>query len=228
LRLLGIRYIHRRRALTEAVVALAPASGLTAAPAPRSGFPRQCATKARPADRVAGDRPSAAEANLPRASRNSKRCSTCYMRRVSPTGPVEITPPCSMKAPITVDPHHVSPARSERRSPERRQQLRHPVYQKPELAEKPNEVWSWDITKLMGPTKWSYFYLYVIPTSLAAAWSAGAWRMLKAPRCSGHCSMMRSRNTTCHPVTAACRSRRSDEGEGHGFSARRSRGDLFA
>ena len=46
---------------------------------------------------------------------------------------------------------------------ERRRQLRHPVYQKPELlAEKPNEVWSWDITKLMGPTKWSYFYRYVI------------------------------------------------------------------
>ena len=46
---------------------------------------------------------------------------------------------------------------------ERRRQLRHPVYQKPELlAERPNEVWSWDITKLMGPAKWSYFYLYVI------------------------------------------------------------------
>ena len=46
---------------------------------------------------------------------------------------------------------------------ERRQQLRHPAYQKPELlAEKPNEVWSWDITKLMGPSKWHYFYLYVI------------------------------------------------------------------
>ena len=46
---------------------------------------------------------------------------------------------------------------------ERRRQLRHPVYQKPELlATKPNEVWSWDITKLMGPVKWSYFYLYVI------------------------------------------------------------------
>jgi putative transposase len=46
---------------------------------------------------------------------------------------------------------------------ERRQQLRHPVYQKPELlAEQPNDVWSWDITKLMGPAKWSYFYLYVI------------------------------------------------------------------
>ena len=42
---------------------------------------------------------------------------------------------------------------------ERRRQLRHPVYQKPQLlAERPNEVWSWDITKLMGPAKWSYFY----------------------------------------------------------------------
>jgi putative transposase len=46
---------------------------------------------------------------------------------------------------------------------ERRRQLRHPVYQKPELlAESPNRVWSWDITKLMGPAKWTYFYLYVI------------------------------------------------------------------
>jgi putative transposase len=46
---------------------------------------------------------------------------------------------------------------------ERRRQLRHPVYQKPELlAEGPNQVWSWDITKLMGPAKWTYFYLYVI------------------------------------------------------------------
>jgi putative transposase len=46
---------------------------------------------------------------------------------------------------------------------ERRQQLRHPVYGKPELlAEGPNQVWSWDISKLMGPAKWTYFYLYVI------------------------------------------------------------------
>jgi putative transposase len=46
---------------------------------------------------------------------------------------------------------------------ERRNQLRHPHYQKPELlATAPNQVWSWDITKLMGPAKWSYFYLYVI------------------------------------------------------------------
>lgn len=46
---------------------------------------------------------------------------------------------------------------------ERRDQLRHPRYAAPELlASRPNEVWSWDITKLLGPTKWTYFYLYVI------------------------------------------------------------------
>lgn len=46
---------------------------------------------------------------------------------------------------------------------ERREQLRHPVYAKPQLmAKRPNELWSWDITKLMGPAKWTYFYLYVI------------------------------------------------------------------
>jgi len=46
---------------------------------------------------------------------------------------------------------------------ERRNQLRHPSYQKPELlATAPNQVWSWDITKLLGPVKWTYFYLYVI------------------------------------------------------------------
>lgn len=46
---------------------------------------------------------------------------------------------------------------------ERRNQLRHPNYTKPELlATGPNQVWSWDITKLLGPEKWSYFYLYVI------------------------------------------------------------------
>lgn len=46
---------------------------------------------------------------------------------------------------------------------ERRDQCRHPEYVKPELlATAPNQVWSWDITKLKGPQKWSYYYLYVI------------------------------------------------------------------
>jgi putative transposase len=48
------------------------------------------------------------------------------------------------------------------RNGEVREQLSRPVYLKPELlAERPNEVWSWDITKLMGPAKWSYFCLYI-------------------------------------------------------------------
>jgi len=48
-------------------------------------------------------------------------------------------------------------------SRERRNQLVHPSYAKPELlAERPNELWSWDITKLLGPRKWTYYYLYVI------------------------------------------------------------------
>jgi len=57
---------------------------------------------------------------------------------------------CARSAPC----HHVR---------ERRHQLRHPRYAAPELlATRPNEVWSWDITKLLGPAKWTYFYLYVI------------------------------------------------------------------
>jgi len=46
---------------------------------------------------------------------------------------------------------------------ERRDQLRHPVYQKPELLTRgPNQLWSWDITKLRGQAKWVYYHLYVI------------------------------------------------------------------
>lgn len=46
---------------------------------------------------------------------------------------------------------------------ERRDQLRHMNHAPPELlATAPNQLWSWDITKLAGPAKWTYFYLYVI------------------------------------------------------------------
>jgi Integrase core domain. len=46
---------------------------------------------------------------------------------------------------------------------ERRRQAVHPARVKPELvATQPNQCWSWDITKLHGPAKWSYYYLYVI------------------------------------------------------------------
>jgi putative transposase len=46
---------------------------------------------------------------------------------------------------------------------ERRDQLRHPNYPVPQVhATQPNQLWSWDITKLLGPAKWTYFYLYVM------------------------------------------------------------------
>lgn len=46
---------------------------------------------------------------------------------------------------------------------ERRRIRRHPAHLKPELvATGPNQVWSWDITKLAGPYKWTWYYLYVI------------------------------------------------------------------
>jgi putative transposase len=46
---------------------------------------------------------------------------------------------------------------------ERRDQRRHPTYVKPELvARKPNQVWSWDITKVPGPQRGIYFSLYVV------------------------------------------------------------------
>jgi putative transposase len=65
-------------------------------------------------------------------------------------------PPCSIRTM-----YRVLAAHQEVR--ERRNQLRHPAYRKPELlATRPNQVWSWDITKLLGPVKWTYYYLYVL------------------------------------------------------------------
>ena len=46
---------------------------------------------------------------------------------------------------------------------ERRNQLRHPSYAKPELlARAPNQVWTWDLTKLRAEGKWNYYHLYVL------------------------------------------------------------------
>jgi putative transposase len=47
--------------------------------------------------------------------------------------------------------------------PERRRQATHPAHAKPELcASRPNELWSWDVSKLRGPGKWQWFFLYWI------------------------------------------------------------------
>jgi putative transposase len=53
--------------------------------------------------------------------------------------------------------------RAEHEVRERRRQATHPATVKPELlATGPNTIWSWDITKLLGPEKWTYFHLYVV------------------------------------------------------------------
>ena len=71
---------------------------------------------------------------------------------------------------------------------ERRNQLTHPSYQKPELlATSANQVWSWDITKLLGPLKWTYFYLYVILdifSRYVVGWMAAPGKALSWPSAS--------------------------------------------
>jgi len=59
-------------------------------------------------------------------------------------------------------------------SSDRRAQRTHPARKRPELlATQPNEIWSWDITKLHGPTRGLFYDLYVISTSSAATSSTG-------------------------------------------------------
>jgi putative transposase len=78
--------------------------------------------------------------------------------------------PAAIHATLLDDGHYLCSVRTmyrilEENGPtrDRRDQLVHPQYQKPELlATAPNQLWSWDITKLRGPAKWTYFYLYVI------------------------------------------------------------------
>ena len=76
---------------------------------------------------------------------------------------------------------------------ERRDQLRHPEYKKPELlARAPNQVWSWDITKLLGPQKWTYFYLYVLIDIFSRTSSAGCSPTARAPRWRASSSVNRA------------------------------------
>jgi transposase InsO family protein len=152
--------------MMDTLVSLAPSAGLTAGACAalslsRASVYRQRADLARPA--------------TVRRPRPSPRRSLCVLERqavldllraprFADQAPAEIyaslldegTYHCSIRTM-----YRILAASQEVR--ERRDQLRHPVYQKPELlAQSPNEVWSWDITKLMGPAKWTYFYLYVI------------------------------------------------------------------
>jgi putative transposase len=99
---------------------------------------------------------SSAERNQVRDTLNSERFADQSPREVYATLLDEGTYLCSPSTMYRVLAEHAEVR-------ERRDQLRHPAYAKPELlATAPNQVWSWDITKLLGPTKWTYYYLYVM------------------------------------------------------------------
>src|ERR1700687_5604217 len=156
----------RRRALTEAVLAMPPINGMTFAVCAALGISR--ATVERRRSRLAAP-PAIAHARPrpPRALTTPQRqavLNLLHAPRFADQAPAEI-----YATLLDEGVYHGSIRTMYRlldqngEIRERRQQLRHLAYQKPELlAEKPNEVWSWDITKLMGPAKWSYYYLYVI------------------------------------------------------------------
>lgn len=80
-------------------------------------------------------------------------------------------------------PHHVPNPGRPPGDRERRNQLERPVFSWPELlATAPNQVWSWDITKLLGPATWTYFYLYVI-LDIFSRYVVG-WMLADAERAS--------------------------------------------
>jgi len=152
--------------LTDAIVALSPASGLTKAACTALGVSRATVQRrrARLAVPLAVPRPRPQPARALTVPQQQAVLGLLHASRFADQAPAEVYASlldegvyhCSIRTM-----YRILDQNDEVR--ERRQQLKHPVYQKPELlAERPNEVWSWDITKLMGPTKWSYFYLYVI------------------------------------------------------------------
>jgi putative transposase len=152
--------------LTEAVVALAPTSGMLAATCAALGISRATVHRRRfrLGASVMPPRPRPRPVRALTVPQRQEVLDLLHAPRFADQAPAEIYATlldegayhCSIRTM-----YRLLDGNGEIR--ERRCQLRHPAYRKPELfALRPNEVWSWDITKLKGPTKWSYFYLYVI------------------------------------------------------------------
>ena len=148
----------------EAVAQLAPRVGIAAAcralSVPRSRIyrARQPVPDAPPAHprRVPDRTLSPHEQACIRDVLNSERFQDATPRQVYATLLDEGTYLCSWRTMYRILKSHAEVR-------ERRDQLRHPVYTKPELlATRPNQLWSWDITKLKGPSSWTYYYAYVI------------------------------------------------------------------
>ena len=115
-----------------------------------------------PHERPSAPRPTPSRALSPdeqalvRDVLNSERFQDATPRQVYATLLDEGTYLCSWRTMYRILTNHAEVR-------ERRDQLRHPAYTKPELlATGPNQLWSWDITKLKGPVAWTYYYAYVI------------------------------------------------------------------
>jgi len=152
--------------MIEAVKDLIPTTGVTLAcqalDLPRSSFyraqqPRAFTETPRTLERVRSPRAlTATENETVRAVLNSERFQDQAPREVYATLLDEERYLCSWRTMYRILAEN-QPVR------ERRNQLLHPSYAKPELlATCANQLWSWDITKLRGPVTWTYYYLYVI------------------------------------------------------------------
>ena len=149
-----------RAALREAVSQLAPTVGVAAACAvlgvPRASFYRPPVYGPAPARPAPPRALSNTERETVRDLLNSPRFVDCAPAAIQATLLDEGQYLCSTRTMYRI-------LEQDGATRERRDQLTHPAYQKPELlATAPNQLWSWDITKLRGPVKWTYYYLYVI------------------------------------------------------------------
>ena len=148
--------------MIQTVEQLAKTVGLTAA-SQALNIPRSAVYRARqpqpsspPAKPIPARALSQTEQAQVREILNSQRFQDCAPRTVYASLLDEAIYLCS---PSTM--YRILAENSEIR--ERRDQVRHPNYTKPELlATGPNQVWTWDITKLLGPVKWTYYYLYTM------------------------------------------------------------------
>ena len=129
---------------------------------PRSSYYRQQRPPTSPAERQSQLTPispralAADEREQIKQLLNSERFADCSPRQVYATLLDEGVYLCSISSM-----YRILRANDEVR--ERRNQKRHPAYKKPELvATAPNQVWTWDITKLRGPVTHVYYYLYTI------------------------------------------------------------------
>jgi putative transposase len=149
-------------ATTELSSVVGPGLACDAFALPRASFYRRGRTQAtakpdRPViPRRSPRRLSVEERAAVLSTLNSERFADCSPAQVYATLLDEGSYLCSISTMYRI-------LRAERQVRERRAQIHRPLYTKPELlATAPNQVWSWDITRLLGPVKWSYFQLYVI------------------------------------------------------------------